>query len=80
MEEKATRFKARERGTASRVPAVPGIHGKYPVPAPVTKNKMSFCRLGMRRGSQLCEEELLGVVENPPQVRLDSIFRRNLEL
>ena len=43
----AVRFKARERGMARRVPMVPGNQGKYPVPAPVAKNRMNFCSLGM---------------------------------
>src|SRR3989338_6918755 len=36
--------------------------------------------LRMGRRGQLCEEELFGVVENPPQARLDSVLGRILEI
>ena len=79
-EEVAVRFRAKERGMATRVPVVPGNHGKYPVPAPVAKNRMSFCSLGVGGRSQLCEEEPLGVFEEPLQGWLDSIFRWDFKL
>jgi hypothetical protein len=34
------RFKPRDNGIATSVPAVPGAQGKYPAPAPVIKNRM----------------------------------------
>ncbi len=49
----AIRFKAKERGIARRVPAVPGIQGMYPVPAPVAKNRINLCSLKMRCSGQL---------------------------
>lgn len=64
-EKAAVRFKAKERGMAKRVPMVPGNHGKYPAPAPVTKNRINLCSLGMWDSSQLCQDELLGPFEKP---------------
>jgi hypothetical protein len=40
---RAKRLSASENGMATRVPMVPGHRGKYPAPAPVTRNSTALC-------------------------------------